>query len=299
MSALAPAAGRQGPGALSPDALARLQLGALRRAGGPLPGEHRAPGLGAGTELAQLRPYEPGDDVRWIDAAATARTSVPHVRLHVPERSVTTWIVLDVSPSMAFGTADRLKSDVAEGVVAAVGSLAVRHGGRVAFTTAGAPRDVSLPARSGRGALAAVRRLAASGVAPDGGAAASSLGEAIERVLRLARTAGVVVVISDFRDDGWAAALKHAGVRHTVLAVEVADPREAELPDAGEVPFVDPETGDEAWVDTSSPAVRSAFAQAEAERREALAATLRSAGATHVALSTGDDWLRELGRTLR
>ena len=88
----------------------------MRRVGGVCPATTAAPGVGAGTELAQLRPYVPGDDVRQIDPAATARTGIPHVRQQVPERPLTTWLVLDVSPSMAFGTADRLKSDVAEGV---------------------------------------------------------------------------------------------------------------------------------------------------------------------------------------
>ena len=298
MSALAPPAARQGPGRLSPDTLARLRLGALRRAGGLLPGEHRSAGLGTGTELAQLRPYEAGDDVRWIDPAASARTAVPHVRLHVPERSVTTWIVLDVSASMAFGTADRLKSDVAEGVVEAVGALAIRHGGRVAFTTAGPAGPRTVPARSGRGALAHVRRIAGEGVVADGPAERSTLAAALERVLRLARTPGVVVVVSDFREPGWTAALRHAGQRHTVLAVEVGDPREGELPDVGDVPFVDCETGEEVWLDTGSAAVRAAVAEAERERRAEVAAAVRSAGATHIALSTDGDWLRELGRTL-
>ena len=115
-----------------------LDLVVARRTAGVLPGDRRAAGVGAGTELAQLRPYEPGDDVRHIDPAATARTGEPHVRVHVPERTLTTWIVLDVSPSMAFGTANRLKSDVAEGVALVVARLAVRRAGRVALMTFGA-----------------------------------------------------------------------------------------------------------------------------------------------------------------
>src|SRR6201999_3289873 len=104
-------------------------LRATRRAGGRLPAERRAAGAGSGTELAQLRPYAPGDDPRRLDPAASARTGVPHVRQHVPERALTTWIVLDLSASMAFGTGERLKSDVAEGVAGVVGRLAVRRGG--------------------------------------------------------------------------------------------------------------------------------------------------------------------------
>ena len=104
-----------------------------------LPGEHRAPGVGTGTELAQLRVYQPGDDVRQLDPAASARTGLPHVRLHVPERLMTAWIVLDVSPSMAFGTGLRLKSDVAAGAAAVLARLAVRRGGRAGLVLCGGP----------------------------------------------------------------------------------------------------------------------------------------------------------------
>jgi uncharacterized protein (DUF58 family) len=116
------------PGAL----VEALDLVLARRAAGALPGERRAAGLGTGTELAQIRPYQVGDDVRRLDAAASARTGVPHVREHVPERALTTWVLLDVSASMAFGSAARLKSDVAAGVAEVVGRLAVRRAGRAA-----------------------------------------------------------------------------------------------------------------------------------------------------------------------
>jgi uncharacterized protein (DUF58 family) len=290
--------GRQGPGKVSDELVARLDVSLARRAGGPLPGERRAPGVGAGTELAQLRPYEPGDDPRQIDPAASARTGVPHVRQHVPERALTTWIVLDHSASMAFGTARRLKSDVAEGTAAAIGQFAVRRGGRVALVTAGAPVSQTLPPRSGRGAFAAVRRLAGAGVAPDEAPAERTLPAALDRVARLARTRGLVAVISDFREDGWAAPLRMLAQRHAVTAIEVSDPREAELPDAGELVLVDPETGRLVEADTTSPRVRAAFAAAEAERRAHTAQAIRRARAHHVTLSTGADWLRELARVL-
>ena len=145
-----------------------LDLVLARRASGPLPGERRAAGRGAGTELAQIRPYQVGDDVRRIDAAASARTGLPHVRDHVPERTLTTWLLVDVSASMAFGTADRLKSDVAEGVALVIGRLAVRRAGRIALLTCGAPVAQQLPPRGGRPALVALRKALAAGVAPDG-----------------------------------------------------------------------------------------------------------------------------------
>jgi uncharacterized protein (DUF58 family) len=168
----------------------------------------------------------------------------------------------------------------------------------VALVTAGAPVSQTLPPRSGRGAFAAVRRLAGAGVAPDEAPAERTLPAALDRVARLARTRGLVAVISDFREDGWAAPLRMLAQRHAVTAIEVSDPREAELPDAGELVLVDPETGRLVEADTTSPRVRAAFAAAEAERRAHTAQAIRRARAHHVTLSTGADWLRELARVL-
>lgn len=291
--------GRQGPGRLPPSAVASLDVTLSRRAGGVLPGEHRTLGVGTGTELAQLRPYEPGDDLRQLDPAASARTAIPHVRQHVPERAMTTWLVLDVSASMAFGTAERLKIDVAEGVTLVFGQVAVRRGGRLGVVTAGAPRPRVLPPRGGRGAIAAARRLIREGVAADDVPPPEGVGEALGRLHRLARTRGLVVVVSDLRDDGWERPLRRLTARHSAVVIEVGDPREAELPDAGHLILVDPETGHQVEADTSSARLRRDFAAAERERRATVAAAIRRAGADHVALSTQGDWMRELARRLR
>jgi uncharacterized protein (DUF58 family) len=289
---------RQGPGDLPAGAVSRLDLVVARRAGGVLPGEHRTAGVGVGTELAQLRPYEPGDDARQLDPAASARTGIPHVRQQVPERAMTTWLVLDVSSGMAFGTGRRLKSDVTEGVATVTAQIAVRRGGRIAVVTAGAPETHLLPPRGGRGAMAQVRRLVAEGVAPDGGRG-TPLSEALGRVRKLATQPGLVVIASDLRDEGWERPLRALSQRHSVIVCEIVDPREAELPDVGQMVFVDPETGAQVEAHTSSPKLREAFAAAEAERRDSVSAALRRAGADHVVLSTDGDWLRELARRLR
>ena len=136
-----------------------IDLAITRLVARMLPGDRRAAGVGVGMELAQLRPYEIGDDVRHIDPAATARTGQPHVRLHVPERALTTWIVLDVSPSMAFGTARRLKADVAEGVALVFGRLGVRRAGSIGLVAFGAAAPRVLPPR---GAKPGTRRAAAA-----------------------------------------------------------------------------------------------------------------------------------------
>lgn len=289
--------GRQGPGAVSPNVVEALDLAFARRAAGLLAGDKIAVGAGDGTELQTLRPYEVGDDVRRLDAAASARTGVPHVRLHVPERVLTTWLLVDCSPAMAFGSADRLKSDVAEGVASVVGRLAVRRGGRLGVVTFGAPGRLSLPPRGGRTAAVAAQRLVARGVAPDGHDDPDGLARALTRVGRTARQRGLVVIVSDFRADrGFARALRAVAARHGVVGVEITDPRELALPAVGPLALVDPQTGRRLDVDSDRTALRERFAALARERRERLTDELRRAGAGHVVLSTEGDWLRELGR---
>ena len=293
-------AGRQGPGVMPGPVVEALDLAIARRAGGVLPGEHRAPGVGTGTELAQLRPYQPGDDVRRLDPAATARTGIPHVRLEVPERLLTSWLILDVSPSMAFGTAERLKSDVAEGVALVLGRLATRRGGRVALLLTGSPDMRFLPPRGGRRALFGVKRAVEEGVAPDGHPGVHDLREALLRVGRLARHPGFVAVISDFRGPlEWTQALASLAARHSVAAIEIRDPRELQLPAVGRLALVDPETGRRVEADTDDSALRERYAARARAEREAVAAELRRCGADHVVLATDQPWLRDLERKLR
>jgi uncharacterized protein (DUF58 family) len=236
--------------------------------------------------------------VRQLDPSATARTGIPHVRQQVPERQLATWMVVDVSASMAFGTGDRLKSDVAEGVVEVLGALAVRRGGRVGLLTFGAPDARLIPPRGGRGARVGLRRALKEGVALDG-TAGESLAVALGRVGRLARPRSLVVVVSDFAGaTDWARPVATLAGRHTVLGVEVIDPREGSLPALGRLALVDPETGQRIEVDTSDGRLRERFARAAAQRRAEVAAALRRAGAEHTTLSTEGAWARDLGRRL-
>lgn len=297
---LTPPAARQGPGRMPAALVDALDLVVARHAAGSMPGDRRAAGLGTGTELAQLRPYVVGDDVRQIDAAATARAGEPHVRLQVPERTLTTWIVLDLSPSMAFGTAERLKADVAEGVALVLGRLAVRRAGRLAMVTFGAGRPHVLPPRGSRPGVVALRRVLAQGVAADGHNEPDALAHALVQLGKVAKQPGFVAVISDFRDQtGWERPLGAIGARHSVLAVEVSDPRESELPAVGRLALVDPETGERMEVDTSRRHVRERFAQLEQERREGVARELGRLRIDQVSVSTDRDWLLDLGRRLR
>ena len=299
-SVLEPPVARQGPGPLPQPLIEALDLAIRRLVAKMLPGDRRAAGVGAGTELAQLRPYEIGDDVRQLDPAATARTGQPHVRLHVPERSLTTWIVLDLSPSMAFGTANRLKSDVAEGVTLVFGRLGIRRAGSVGLVAFGAAGPRVLPPRGAKPGLVALRRLLGEGVAPDGQHDTDGLAGALQRVSRMARQPGLVVVVSDFRDQHhWQRPMGALRMRHSVIAAEIVDPREAEVPSVGHLALVDPETGARVEVDTSNRRVRERFAALERERRQELARELRRLRIDHVTLATDQDWLLTLGRHLQ
>jgi uncharacterized protein (DUF58 family) len=288
-----------GPGPVPPQVLRSLDLAVLRRVESLLPGEHLTPQVGAGTELAGIRPYRPGDDVRHLDWNVTARLQEPHVRVHVGERALTSWLVLDVSASMGFGTADRRKADVAEGVALAIGHVATRRGNRLGVTAAGAgePR-VARPRQGRAGLLGMLAQLRAE---PErDGAGPTALAAAIRGTGAVARARGFVVVISDFRGPrDWQGPLRTLGARHGVLAVEVRDPRELELPPMGDLWLVDPETGRQAHVNTGSARVRRRFARAAAEERAEVAAAIRAGRAEHLVLSTEGDWLRDLAGHLR
>jgi uncharacterized protein (DUF58 family) len=287
-----------GPGPM-PDALLRaLDISIGRKMEGLLAGDYRSAVLGQGTELAQVRPYLPGDDVRRIDWNVTARTGEPHVRVHLAERVLVTWLVLDTSLSMEFGTADRRKSDVAEGVALAVGHLATRRGNRLGILTFGGEHSVTLPPRQGRvGLIGLLRALRAEGESKHGSA---SLADALHRTASVAQQRSLVVIASDFRGPlTWRKQLLRLAATHDVLAVEIRDPREQQLPDAGELWLVDPETGRQLRVDTRDPGLRERFAQAAAEERSGLARMLTAAGVRHAVLSTEGDWLRQLAAYLR
>jgi uncharacterized protein (DUF58 family) len=283
-----------------PDALLRaLDVTIGRRVEGMLAGDYRSVLLGPGTELAQIRPYAPGDDPRQLDWNVTARTGQAHVRVQLAERVMVTWLVLDTSPSMQFGTADRRKADVAEGVALAVGHVATRRGNRLGVVTFGGADPRSEPPRQGRGGLIGLLRTLRADEDTEA-SGATSLGEAFLRTGALARQRSLVVVVSDFRGPfDWRSPLLQLAGRHDVIAVEVRDPREEELPNVGDLWLVDPETGDQLRVDTRDAKLRSRFATAAAEERTGLARTLAAVGVRHVVVSTQGDWLRALAVFLR
>jgi uncharacterized protein (DUF58 family) len=295
----APTPDRPGPGPM-PDALLRaLDITIGRRMEGLLAGDYRSSLFGDGTELAQVRTYVPGDDVRRIDWNVTARTGEPHVRVQLAERVLVTWLVLDISASMQFGTAERRKADVAEGAALAIGHVATRRGNRLGVVTFGDANPRGLPARQGR--IGLVGLLMALREEPDGERLGpTSLGEALTRTGALAKQRSLVVVVSDFRGPrDWRRPLLELAGRHDVVALEVRDPREETLPNVGALWLVDPETGRLLRVDTRSRRLRERFAAAAAEERTDVEKALASLGVRHLVLSTSGDWLRSLAVFLR
>jgi uncharacterized protein (DUF58 family) len=276
--------------------LRRLELTVRRRLDGLLQGDHLGLVPGSGSEAGDSRPYYPGDDVRRMDWPVTARTQVPHVRETIADRELETWAVVDLSASLDFGTAACQKRDLAIAGLAAVGHLTVHGGNRLGAVVTTGERVDRYPAMPGR--LAAERLLrsvvgtprAASGRRGD-------LAEALETLRRPPRRRGLVVVISDFLGDGdWARPLRGLSARHELLAIEVVDPRELELPDVGLLTVVDPESGQTLEVPTGNAEFRARFAEGAAAQREEIAAALRRAGAGHLRLRTDRDWLMDVVR---
>jgi uncharacterized protein (DUF58 family) len=219
--------------------------------------------------------------------------------VHLAERVLVTWLVLDTSASMHFGTADRRKADVAEGVAIAVGHVATRRGNRLGLSTFGDATPRTLPPRQGRfGLLGLLSALRDSSSAANAGT--SSLGDALHRTAALARQRSAVIVVSDFRGPlDWRRPLLELAGRHDVVAVEIRDPREQELPNAGVLWLVDPETGRQLRADTGNERLRARFAAAAAAERAEVARALASAGARQVVLTTSGDWLRPFAVFLR
>jgi uncharacterized protein (DUF58 family) len=276
-----------GPGAISDASLQALDIVIGRRLHGLLAGDYRSPFSGVGTEIHQVRPYVPGDDVRRIEWNVTARTGEPHVRDELEDRRAVTWILVDTSASMGFGSADRRKMDVAEGVAIVIGHVATRRANRLGLVSFGGANPHVSPPRQGRaGLLAALARLRQT---PGGNAGIET---ALQIINKLAPRRSLLVVISDFRGSReWRPSLLRLAPYHRVFAVEIRDPREQSLLDVGEVRLEDPETGKQLLVDTRDSGLREAFAEAaEAERRD-LTQMFVSCGVRHVALSTEGDWL--------
>lgn len=295
---------------LAPEAaLRRLELAVVRRLEGFLHGDHLGLLPGPGSDTNDARPYVPGqDDVRKMDWAVTARTTVAHVRDTMADRELEVWALLDVTPSMNWGTEGVTKRDLGIAAIATIGFLSQKMGDRFGGMIMRQDNIKRLPARSGRTALyGLLRKMLTEPIVPDRAPGSMSLAEGIEQLTRTQRRRGMRVVVSDFLSPGdaeldpnvspdWERALRRLAVRNQVLCVEVIDSHEVEFPDMGEMLIRDPETDFARFVNTSDAAARARMDAATAAQRERIRVALRRAGVGHIQLRTDRDWVQDIAR---
>jgi uncharacterized protein (DUF58 family) len=276
--------------------LRRLEYVVRNKLDGLLQGSYLGLVPGPGTEAGESRQYYPGDDVRRMDWPVTARTMTPHVRQTVADRELESWLVIDLSPSLDFGTANLEKRDLVFAAATSIVHLTAKSGNRVGAIVSTGEQTYRIPAVGGTNhARYLLRRVAATPRASrsDPG----QLAAALELVRRPPRRRGMVTVISDFLGEtDWERPLRGLGERHELLGIEIVDPREMDLPAVGLVTFADPESGEQLEVQTSDAQLRYRYATAAREQRDQIASMLRRAGADHLQLRTDSDWLADIAR---
>lgn len=273
--------------------LRRLEFKVVRRLDGLLFGDYTGVFYGPSLDLAEVREYQPGDEVRRIDWNVTARMHRLFVRQYLEERELTAWLLVDLSPSMTFGTRRQLKCETAAEFAGVAAYIVARHGDKVGLI--GFPgRDIYVPPRGGRGhVLRILHMLHQAPARPTGG----GLAEGLRQAARALRRRSLVFVISDFQaGDAWHRPLQDLARRHDVVAVWVSDPAEQELPDVGGLVVRDPETGQQLWVDTSDGRLREGYRELVARQRATVAAALRTAAVDALELSTAEALLSPLLR---
>jgi len=276
--------------------LKRLDWTVIRRLDGLLQGDYRTLFQGFGLDLADLREYQFADDVRCIDWNVTARMQEPYVRRYLEDREITAWFLLDMSPSVDFGTVQVLKRDLLVDFVGVLARLLTRHGNRIGAIVYDGRGQHLVPARGGKPQV--LRLIHELGAQPHlQRAPATDLRPLLETALRTIRRRSLLFVISDFISaPGWARPLGLLARRHEVLGVRLYDRRESELPDIGSVVFEDSETGEQLFFDTHDRGFRARFVEAAARRERELAAAFRASAVDALALSTEDDLVRGILR---
>jgi uncharacterized protein (DUF58 family) len=278
--------------------LQRLDWQVVRRLDGLLQGDYRTLFRGSGLDLADLREYQPGDDVRAIDWNVTARTDIAHVREYAEDRDLTAWFLLDFSPSVDFGTVpeERRKRTVLIDFVSTLARLLTRRGNRVGAIFYGDHVERTLPAGSGQQqVLQLIRSMQRQPIAPR--APLTDLSLLLEAGHRSIKRRSLVFVVSDFISaEGWERPLALLNKRHAVMAIRLVDPREESLPDVGPVILEDAETGEQLFVDTADRGFRERFETAARLREEAVASSLSRAGIEAATLSTDENLVRAIVR---
>jgi uncharacterized protein (DUF58 family) len=266
--------------------LRRLEWTVIRRLDGLLQGDYRTLFRGFGLDLADLREYQYNDDVRHIDWNVTARLQTPYVREYNEDREVTAWFLLDLSPSVDFGSHDVKKRELAAEFVTVLARLLTRHGNRVGALFYGDTVDTVIPARTGRQhVLHMLHRMHARPRPPR--SSPTNLQDFLKTAFQVMHRRSLVFVVSDFiSTPGWAQPLGHIAQRHETIAVRLYDPLEMELPDLGLLVVQDAETGEQVFVDTHDRSFRQRFAQAAERRERALRSAFQQAGVDALELAT-------------
>ena len=276
--------------------LQRIDWEVIRRLDGRLQGDYRTLFYGYGVDFSDLREYQPYDDIRYIDWNVTARMNMPYIRQYTEDRDIAAWFLLDLSPSVDFGSAQNLKRFVVIDFVATLARLLTRHGNRVGAVFYGNRVEKVIPARAGRNqVLHLIRDLvtqphyAASG--------STNLTPLLEAASHTIKRRSLVFIISDFISlPGWERALSLLNRRHEVLAIRIWDAREAQLPDVGPIFIEDTETGEQLYIDTHDRRFRARFEEGARMREMELHSTFRRAGVDELSISTSENLVNAIVR---
>jgi uncharacterized protein (DUF58 family) len=280
------AAGAAGAAHHAEQVMRRLEWKVIRRLDGLLQGDYRTLLRGTGLDLADLREYQLHDDVRHIDWNVTARMGSPHVRVFTEDREMSAWFLVDLSPSVDFGSGECAKRNVSAEFVAVLARLLTGHGNRVGAMLYGAGVDTIIPTRNGRRHVLRILHSMLSRVTA-GETGPTRLHELLVSAAGLIKRRSTLFVVSDFiSEPGWEKALAQLAQRHEVVAVRVLDPLELELPDLGLLTLRDAETGEQMVVDTHDAGFRKRFARIAAQRESELRAALAASGVDALELST-------------
>jgi uncharacterized protein (DUF58 family) len=276
--------------------LQRLDWQVIRRLDGLLQGDYRSLFYGYGVDFADLREYQPEDDIRYIDWNVTARMNTPYVRQYIEDREITAWFLLDLSPSIDFGSHSLQKRTMLVDFVTTLARLLTRHGNRVGAVFYGSQIDRTIPARGGRiQILRILNDLLKQAPVPN--STMTNLTPLIQGGLHAIKKRSLIFLISDFiSTPGWERPLSLLNQRHEVMAVHLWDPSEIELPDVGLIMLEDSETGEQVLVDTHDKRFRARFAEAAKHRQAALDQAFKSSGVDVLSLSTDEDLVRAIMR---
>ncbi len=276
--------------------LHRLDWQVIRRLDGYLQGDYRSLFYGSGVDFADLREYQPEDDIRYIDWNVSARMNTPYVRKYVEDREVIAWFLLDLSPSVDFGKLDNQKRNVLIDFVATLARILTRHGNRVGAMMYGSRVQHTVPARGGRNqVLRIINDLLKQPRQTQG--SITDLAPLFNSGLNAIKKRSLVFVISDFISaPGWEKSLNLLSQRHEVIVIRLWDPREMEIPDIGTIVMEDAETGEQLYVDTHDKKFRQRFQEAAAQREKTLTETFKRAGVDALPLSTEEDLIRAIVR---